>query len=140
MKKKVVYDSSYLATSKRCFGFRIFIVRLLDLNITDSLARQNIPEFLTANHYSIYVVITLILRKLRTENLKFRTDLRDQVMDDRSATQKMIILNRQIAQKILKSKIEATRHSSFTELAANFGCFRFRIRPEIVSKLLRPAI
>ena len=56
-----------------------------------------------------------------------------------------------IAQKIFKSKIEACpvnaghymalKHSiSFaTNLAANFGCYRFRITPDIVSKLLRAA-
>ena len=53
--------------------------------------------------------------------------------------------------KIFKSKIEARpvnagymafKHSiSFaTNLAANFGCNRFRITPDIVSKLLRAAI
>ena len=61
-------------------------------------------------------------------------------------------LQRQIAQKIFKSKIEARpvnaghymafkhRISFATDLAANFGCNRFRITPDIVSKLLRPTI
>ena len=58
----------------------------------------------------------------------------------------------QIAQKIFKSKIEARpvnaghymafkHHISFaTDLTANFGCNRFKIKPDIVSKLLRAAI
>ena len=63
-------------------------------------------------------------------------------------------LERQIAKKIFKSKFEACqclvdnghylaklafKHSiSFpADLAANFGCNRFRIMPDIVSKLLR---
>ena len=60
-------------------------------------------------------------------------------------------LQRQIAKKIFKSKIEACpvnaghymtfEHyiSCATDLAANFGCNRFRITPDIVSKLLRAA-
>ena len=59
-------------------------------------------------------------------------------------------LQRQIAKKIFKSKIEARpvnaghymafKHSiSFAiDLAANFGCNRFRITPDIVSKLCAP--
>ena len=63
-----------------------------------------------------------------------------------------VCLQRHIAKKIFKSKIEA-RHvnaghymafkhciSFATDLAANFGCNRFRIMPDIVSKLLRAAI
>ena len=61
----------------------------------------------------------------------------------------------QIAQKIFKSKIEARpvnavhymaamafkhRISFATDLAANFDCIRSRITPDIVSKLLLPAI
>ena len=56
------------------------------------------------------------------------------------------------SKNIFKSKIEARpvktghymafkhRISSATDLAANFGCDRFRITPDIVSKLLRAAI
>ena len=63
-----------------------------------------------------------------------------------------VCLQRHIAKKIFKSEIEA-RHvnaghymafkhciSFATYLAANFGCNRFRITPDIVSKLLRAAI
>ena len=58
----------------------------------------------------------------------------------------------QIAQKIFKLKIEAHpvnaghymafKHciSFVTDLAANFGCDRIRIMPDIVSKLLRTTI
>ena len=58
----------------------------------------------------------------------------------------------QVAQKIFKSKIKARpvnaghymafkhRISFATDLTANFGCNRFRITPDIVSKLLRAAI
>ena len=44
------------------------------------------------------------LEKIRTEHLKFRTELRDQVMDDNTVND---CLQRQIAQKIFKLKIEA---------------------------------
>ena len=56
------------------------------------------------------------------------------------------MVQRQIAQKIFKSKIEACpvnaghymafkhRISFATDLAANLGCYRFRITPDIVSK------
>ena len=81
------------------------------------------------------------LEKVRTDNLKFRTDLQDDEC-----------LQRQIAQKIFKSKIEARpvnaghymafkhRISFATNLAVNLGCNRFRITPDIISKLLRTAI
>ena len=64
----------------------------------------------------------------------------------------MNVFERKIAQKIFNSKIKARsvnaghymafkhRFSFATDLAANFGCNRFRIVPEIVSKLLRVAI
>ena len=45
------------------------------------------------------------LEKVRTENLKFRTDLRDRVMDGWSVLQLMNVYKgslRQIAEKILK--------------------------------------
>ena len=57
-----------------------------------------------------------------------------------------------LLKKIFKSKIEARhvnagRYMAFkhrisfaTDLAANFGCYRFRIAPDIVSKILRAAI
>ena len=49
------------------------------------------------------------LEKVRTENLKFRTYLQDRVMDGWSVTQWWVdeCLQRQIAKKIFKSKIEA---------------------------------
>ena len=58
-------------------------------------------------------------------------------------------LQRQIAPKIFKSKIKSrpvnTGHymafiSFATDLTANFGCNRFRIIPDVISKLLRAAI
>ena len=92
------------------------------------------------------------LEKVRTDNLKFRTDLQDQVMDGWSVTQYMTVYKGKLLKKIFKLKIEACpvnaghymafKHSiSFaTDLAANFGCNRFRIMPDIVSKILRAAI
>ena len=47
------------------------------------------------------------LRKVRTENLKFRTDLRDWAMDGWSVTQWGWLCCLQIAQKIVESKTEA---------------------------------
>ena len=63
----------------------------------------------------------------------------------------MNVCKGRLLKKILKSKIEACpvnaghymdfkHHISFaTDMAANFGCNRFRITPDIVSKLLRAA-
>ena len=88
------------------------------------------------------------LKKVRTENLKFRTDLQDQVMDGLGSTVNDC-LQRQIAKKKFKSKIKAcpvnTGHclafnSFVTYSAANFGCYQIRIMPDIVSKLLHAAI
>ena len=96
------------------------------------------------------------LEKVRTDNLKFGTDLQDRAMDGWSVLHIIITvdecLHRKIAQtqKIFKSKIEAHpvnsghymafKHSiSFaTNLAANFGCDRFRIKPDIVSSFCAP--
>ena len=118
--------------------------------------------------------------KIETENLKFRTDFRDIIMDNWSVTQYMIILRgrfNQIAQKGLNQKlkfVQSMQNNLFTQpprgdqagsahtakgagpaclymafkrcisfatnLAANFGCYQFRIMPEIVSKLLHIAI
>ena len=78
--------------------------------------------------------------KVRTDNLKFRTELRDRVMDGWSVTHLNTVddcLPSQIAKKFFKSKIEARpvnaghymafKHSiSFaTDFSANFGCDRF---------------
>ena len=41
------------------------------------------------------------LRKVKTENLKYSTDLQDQVLDDRSATQLMIFCE-EIAKEIFQ--------------------------------------
>ena len=75
-------------------------------------------------------------------------------MDDWSLTQEMIILRSRLL-KNLEIKIEARpdhiasmrlyvafkyRISFATDLAVNFGCNRFRIMPEIVSKPLSIAI
>ena len=111
-------DSSYLATLNRFFSNRIVVLGLLRLNIK---ARHDIPEFLNTNFWLIHLIALDIhwtceyfhfaqfllnahraginLRKVRTENLQFRTDLRDRIMDGWSVT-----LQRQIAPKIFKSK------------------------------------
>ena len=105
--EKTVYDSLHIATLNPFFVCRIVIVGLLYLN---TKARQNIPDFLSANLLSKHVIALDIdwswkifsshnfvrilysifieqqqqlidLRKVRTENLKFRTDIGDWVMD-----------------------------------------------------------
>ena len=46
------------------------------------------------NHFCSMLIEQLInLRKVRPENLKFRTDLRDPVIDSWSVTQKLIIFS-----------------------------------------------
>ena len=68
------------------------------------------------------------LEKVRTKNLKFRIDLQDQVMD---ALDSWSVTNNTGHYMAFK------HHISFaTDLAAKFGCFRFRTMPDIVSKLL----
>ena len=99
------------------------------------------------------------LEKVRLENMKFRTDIPDRVMDGWSVTHRentiVGCLQNQIALKIFKSRTQVTQarpviaghymafkhHISFaTDLAPNFGCDRFRITPDIVSKHLCAAI
>ena len=116
------------------------------------------------------IKLVILLRKVSTENLKFRTDLRDRVTECWSVTVlhsrwlftkvdcSKYLQNRSIWRKIevcpvndglhMAFKIEACsinvglyiafrHHISFaTDFAANFGCYGFRIMPEIVSKLL----
>ena len=153
-------------------------------------------------------------QKVKTDNLKFRTDLRDQVMDNRSVTQLMTVYKGRLLKKssyqklklvlstlvtiwlsniylapavptccqgthrcrwqrasvepagssrelwrgrlwpwaqlrclcssqyyaVVKIRIGTSVESTATDLAANFGCCRFRTMPDIVSKLLRAAI
>ena len=112
-----------LATYNSFFVCRIAVLWLRRLNIK---ARLQIPEFLTATLWSIHLIafyldwswniffshnfcLMLIkhlinLKKVRTKNLKFRTDLQDQVIDGWSVTHWVDeCLQGQIAQKIIKS-------------------------------------
>ena len=66
--------------------------------------------------------------------------------------QQMIVYKDRLLKKIFKSKIKsrpvnAGHHMAFkhsisfaTDLTANFGCDRFRIITDVISKLLRAAI
>ena len=75
----------------------------------------------------------------------------DQVMDCWLVPQLMIIFSSRLFKKILKLKIEARPvnaglytpfHHNFsfaTVLAANFGCNRLRVMPEIVQSVCTPA-
>ena len=65
--KKTVYDLSYFATCNRIFC------------IQDCRSRHNF--------YSMLIEQLVDLEKVRTDKLKFRTDLRDWVMDGWSVTQ-----------------------------------------------------
>ena len=93
------------------------------------------------------------LENVKTENLNFRINLRDRVMRWLVCNTVDDCLQSQIAQKkIFISKIEACpvnagncmafKHliSFATYLAANFGCNRLTIMPDIISKLLRAAM
>ena len=88
------------------FAYRTVVLGFFKLNIK---ARHEIREFLNANLWSIHLIAFDIdwswnfftlhnfysmlieqlidLEKVRTDNLKFRTDLRDRVMDGWSVTQ-----------------------------------------------------
>ena len=87
---------------------------------------------------------------MKTDNLKFRTDLRDRPQIELLsygwlASNKVDeCKQRQIAKTIFKLKIQARPGfhciSFAKDLAANFGCNPFRITPGIVSKLLLATI
>ena len=96
------------------------------------------------------------LEKVRTDNLKFRIDLGDRVMDCWSVTQIIVYKGKLLKQSSdrksklgVLSTLVTTWLSNFafhlrpiklrSDLTAHFGCDRFRIMPEIVSKLLRAA-
>ena len=109
---------------KPILACRIVIFGLIKPDIE---ARQDIPEFFTANLWSTHVIALEIdrswniffshnfcsmlmekvidLRKVRTGNLKFRKDLRNWVIDDWLVRDDYF--GKQIAQKIFNSKIEA---------------------------------
>ena len=68
-------------------------------------------------------------------------------MDGWSVTLEMIVykdmlLKKSSNRKLVLLTLGAFKHciSYTTNLAANFGCYRFSIMPDIVSKLLRAAI
>ena len=107
---KRLHDSSYFATSNRFFAYRTVVLDYSSwISRPESAARHEIPEFLYANLWSIHLdafdidwswnILTLHnfcsllieqlidLEKVRTKNLKFRTDLRDRVMNGWSVTQ-----------------------------------------------------
>ena len=141
------------------FAYKTVVLGLFKLNVK---ARHSIQEYLNTNLWLIHFtqfdidwswnIITLHnfcsmlikqlidLRKVRTENLKFKTDLQDLVsMDGWSVTQKMITCKcrSQVLKKSSNPKLKLVnagqymafkQHISFaTNFAANFGCCWFRI-------------
>ena len=115
LQKKTISILLCFATCKRCFECRIVVLRLLRLNIQ---ARHEIPEFLSilnANLWSIHLIAFDIdwnwnvftshmfssllieqltdLEKVRIQNLKFKTDLPDRVMDGWSLNHIHAIVN-----------------------------------------------
>ena len=95
------------------------------------------------------------LRKVRTENLKFWTDLWDQAMAGWSVAQKMIVYKGRLLKKSVNKKLKLvlssrSLHGIQTQhficnlfghnFAANFCYKQFRIMPDIVSKLLCTSI
>ena len=104
--KKTVYDSSFFASCNRFFAYRTVVLGLFKLNIK---AGHEIRKFFSANLKSInlsafdidwsWIIFTvhnfcsllieqlIDLEKVRTDYLKFRTDLLDRVMDASSVTQ-----------------------------------------------------
>ena len=89
------------------------------------------------------------LEKLRTENLKFSTDLRDRVMDGWSVTQLMnvykrrLLKNLQIENQSSSCQRWSIHGSQIQHIICNqFGCklWLLSIQNDIVSKLLRVAI
>ena len=134
--EKTVCNSSCLANLNQLFAYRIVVLGLLNLNIR---AKQDIPEFLTANLLLIHSITVDIdwswnifsspifcsmlikqlidLRNVTTENLKCRTDLPDQCIGDWSITQEMIIL---IAKKSLNLKIEAGPVCTYRSFTINW--------------------
>ena len=140
---KQVHVYSRLATMNKFF--RVQVCWLLKVNIKASLARHEIPELLTVNLLSIYVIAldidwswnfftrhnfcSLLIkqlidpRKVRTENLnlgqifKIKLWMVDQSEDD--------CLHRQIAQKILKSKSKLILSTLVTTWISNLNSISF---------------
>ena len=74
-----------MARLSKLFSCRIVVLGFLRFNIK---ARHNLPEFLNPNLLSIHFIAMDIywcrniftIHKVRIENLKFRTDLQDQLL------------------------------------------------------------
>ena len=156
--KKRVYDSLYFATCNQIFfAYRIDLLRLFKLNFK---ARYEIREFLNANLWSIllfafdigwswifFIEHSLTLKKWEAtiwnlgQTYKIKLWM---VGQNNSRIWVDECLQKKIAQKFFELKIEAWsfKHciSFATSLAANFGGYRFRITPYLVSKLLHATI
>ena len=117
--------------------------------------RLEFKYFHFARFCSMSIEQLINLKKVRTENLKLRTNLQDQVMDGWSVTQKMIVYKGRLLKKssnrkskLFLSTLVTTWLSNIAfhlrpiwlQSSANFGCNRFRITPDIVSTLLRAFI
>ena len=105
--KKTVYNSSYFATCNWFFGVQDCCTRNFHLEYqgqtrnTRTLERKPLIDtsyriryrlelkiYFTSHNFRSMLIEQLInLEKVRTDNLKFRTDLRDQCMDGWSVTQ-----------------------------------------------------
>ena len=80
------------------------------------------------NFCSLLIEQIIDLEKMRTENLKFKTDLRDRVMDSRSVTQQMIVFKGRLLTKssYRKSKLDLSTLVTQSTCLPNIA-FRLRL-------------
>ena len=120
--KKTVYHSSYFATCNKFFSIQdcrtwIFQVEyqgqteFLNTNLWSlHLIAFNIDwswnTFTLHNFCSMLIKQLIYLEKVRTDNLKFGTDLRDQVMDGWSVTQQMHVCKGRLLKKSSNQKLK----------------------------------
>ena len=92
--KVKVYESSYFATLNQKFTCRIFIFRYQgQTRYTSSLLQTFINTYNHILHRDYGRVELKYFFLVRSKNLKFRTELQDQVMDGWSVTLQMIIFS-----------------------------------------------
>ena len=138
----VAWKKQYMTLSRRISppATEPVILCLFKLNIK---ARHKIRELLNANLWSIHFIAFYIdwswniftlhnfcsmlieqlidLEKVRTENLKFRTDLRDQVMDGWSVTQWMIVYKGRLLKKSSNQKSKLVLSTLVTTWLSNIS-------------------
>ena len=135
--KKMVYDLSHVATLNKFSVCRIVVLGLLNLQLKSNIKARychysywhNILQFIYTCYcnghrldlkYFHFAQFLLNAHWAGTENLKFRTDFWDPVLDGWPVIQ---CFQRQIAQKIFKLKLKFVQSMQVSTLLSNIAFY-----------------